>query len=450
MVTRAILYRRVRLGFVGLEILCAAAAVLDRIFDGGVRVAAVLGIAIVGAIGWGLSRSLERYAATPPKPLKIVKTYPTLTITTLVVLTCIGGGLSTLLLFISALSLFAKLITGTLALLIISNFVAVLGWPYSPKVQITEARLARFLRPPRRLRFTREGKYFTGITFAVGFAAINTGNNLLYLLLGMMLSLIIASGILSEMSLRGLEVSRRPPHRLHATRPFLMGIALRNGKSRLPSFSIEVEDLVDEKPLDKKCYFLKVPAGRRQQTSYRHTVPRRGRYAFTGFRLSTKFPFALFRKSRIVEAAADVVVLPLVFPITVPPPPPAGMMGEEAQGRRGRHGDFHGLREFRGGDDPRDVHWRSSARLGRPMIREHEEEAARRVTLFVDNALPGGAECKDQALLDGLERAVSMAASLAAHYLERGFAIRLVARGEILVVARRGAPRRAFGRLVEA
>ena len=42
-------------------------------------------------------------------------------------------------------------------------------------------------RPPRKLKFTREGKYFLGITLGVGFAAINTGNNLLYLLLGMLL-----------------------------------------------------------------------------------------------------------------------------------------------------------------------------------------------------------------------------------------------------------------------
>ena len=55
---------------------------------------------------------------------------------------------------------------------------------------------------PRRLKLTREGKYFIFITFGVGVAAINTGNNLLYLLLGMLLSLIIVSGVLSELSLR--------------------------------------------------------------------------------------------------------------------------------------------------------------------------------------------------------------------------------------------------------
>src|SRR5207247_3457848 len=113
-----------------------------------------------------------------------------------------------------------------------------------------------------------------------------------------------------EMSLRDLEVVRQPPARLYAQRPFLMGIGLKNKKRRTPSFSIEVEDLVGGRPLDKKCYFLKLPAGRVQHTSYRHTFARRGRYTFSGFRLSTKFPFALFRKSRLVELPTEVIVYP--------------------------------------------------------------------------------------------------------------------------------------------
>ena len=291
-------------------------------------------------------------------------------------------------------------------------------------------RWRRRLRPPRRLSFTREGKYFVGITIGVGFAAINTGNNLLYLLLGMMLSLIIASGVMSELSLRDLVVSRQPPPRIHARRPFLMGIGLSNGKRRLPSFSIEVEDLVGNRSLDKKCYFLKLPPGRLQHTSYRHTFSRRGRYTYSGFRLSTKFPFALFRKSRVVAAPGEVIVYPQLAQLGHAAPPRARVAGTEARGAKGRQGDFHGLREFRDGDDPRDIHWRSSARHGRTMVREHEEESARRVTLLLDNALPEGELCPDELAKDGLERAISLCASLAADYLARGYAVRVVPRGE--------------------
>jgi uncharacterized protein (DUF58 family) len=301
-------------------------------------------------------------------------------------------------------------------------------------------RVRRFWKPPRRLSFTREGKYFVGITVGVGFAAINTGNNLLYLLLGMMLSLIIASGIMSELSLRNLTVTRQPPSRIHARRPFLMGIGLSNGKKRLPSFSVEVEDLVADRPLDKKCYFLKLPAGRLQHTSYRHTFPRRGRYTYTGFRLSTKFPFALFRKSRQVELPTEVIVFPQLAQLGHAAPPRARVLGVEAQGKKGRQGDFHGLREFRDGDDPRDIHWRSSAKIGRTLVREHEEEAARRVTIYLDNGLPDGEACPDELAKDGLERAISLGASLAADYLERGYAVRVITRGDVVPPWLQGSP----------
>jgi uncharacterized protein (DUF58 family) len=291
-------------------------------------------------------------------------------------------------------------------------------------------RFRRAWQPPRRLSFTREGKYFVGITVGVGFAAINTGNNLLYLLLGMMLSLIIASGIMSELSLRDLTVTRQPPTRIHARRPFLMGIGLSNGKKRLPSFSVEVEDLVGDRPLDKKCYFLKLPAGRLQHTSYRHTFPRRGRYTYSGFRLSTKFPFALFRKSRLITRKTEVIVFPQLAQLGHAAAPRARVVGLDAQGRRGRQGDFHGLREYRDGDDPRDIHWRSTAKVGRTLVREHEEETARRVTIFLDNALPEGELCPDELAKDGLERAISLAASLAADYLERGYAVRVITKGD--------------------
>src|SRR5215471_17275908 len=106
------------------------------------------------------------------------------------------------------------------------------------------ARLRRRLRPPRRLSFTREGRIIVVLAVGVGFAAINTGNNLLYLLLGWLLSFIIASGVLSELTLKRLTVERRPPPRVFAGEPFLMEVVIKNEKAARASFSIEIEDLV--------------------------------------------------------------------------------------------------------------------------------------------------------------------------------------------------------------
>lgn len=318
------------------------------------------------------------------------------------------------------------------------------------------SRLRRGLRPPRRLSFTREGRVIVILAVGVGFAAINTGNNLLYLLLGWLLSFIIASGILSEMTLRALVVDRRPPPRIHAGEPFLMEVVIKNGKPNRASYSIEVEDLQGTVPaspgsagarsgaegrrvvpIDKRCYFLKVPEQKSQRTSYRHTFVRRGLYTLTGYRLATKFPFALFRKSRDVDAPLEILVYPARIPVPRPPPR-AATRGDAVAERLGRRGEFFGLRENRAGDDRRDVHWKSSARTGRLLVREYEDELARRVVIGVDNALPAGVRdaLQDAALtpaheaqVAAVERAISTAASLAAAYLESGWTVELVARG---------------------
>ena len=305
---------------------------------------------------------------------------------------------------------------------------------------MSEARQSwwrRRLRPPRRLSFTREGRLIVLLSVGVGFAAINTGNNLLYLLLGWLLSFIIASGVLSEATLRALVVDRNPPPRIYAGEPFLMEVVIKNTKPKRASYSIEVEDLEGGVPLDKRCYFLKIPEGKHQRTSYRHTFVRRGLYTFTGYRLATKFPFALFRKSRDVDAPLELLVYPAR--VSVPRPPPrSATRGDAIADRLGRRGEFFGLRERRVGDDRRDIHWKSSARLGRLLVREYEDELARRVVIGVDNALPtdvreaigdGALTPAHEAQVTAVERAISVAASLAAAYLEVGWSVEVIARG---------------------
>jgi len=279
----------------------------------------------------------------------------------------------------------------------------------------------------RGLRPTRDGWWFITVVAGILVIALNTGNNQLYLLLGMLLTLVLGSWLLGEVSLRGVVPRRQPPPRVHAGHPFLMGIVLRNHKRRFPSFSIEVEDLCDDQVVDKRCYFLKIPAGRTQQTSYRHSLPRRGRYLFTAFRISTKFPFALFRASRYVEHASEVVVYPALIPLSHLPQALSAAVGEQLVSRLGRSGNFHAMREYRSGDDPRDIHWRSSARRNRLMVREYEVEAVQQVTLFIDNAL-SAEEARDPRAREYLERVISWGASLGVFYLERGCAVRISVR----------------------
>ena len=286
------------------------------------------------------------------------------------------------------------------------------------------AKVLRWLAPRRRFPPTREGWWFLVATLLLGLAAINAGLNLLFLVWGMMLCLVLASGVLSELCLRHLVVTRKTPPAIHAGAPYLMGIALSNRKRRLPSFSVEVEDLVAGRPLDKRCYFLKLPAGRTQETAYRHQLAQRGRHQLTGFRLSTKFPFGLIQKSRDVSDPQELLIYPAL--VRVPEALLRGFPATHGLGHqkwRSRSGDFIGLRDYRPGDDPRDIHWRSTARRGVTMMRESEDDEGLEATLLFDNVATRGLP------REAFEASVSMAASVAQVLLHRGYRIGLGARG---------------------
>jgi uncharacterized protein (DUF58 family) len=182
------------------------------------------------------------------------------------------------------------------------------------------------MRPPRRLKFTREGKFFVGITLGVGFAAINTANNLLYLLLGMLLALIVVSGIMSELSLRDLTVVRRLPLRAQVGRAHLVEIEVFNHKLRVPSYAIEVEDLRAGQPADKRCFFLKISPKSAQVAAYRRTPIRRGRDVHVGFRIATRFLFRPLREVLRGPAGGELIIYPAVD--LQLPPPPAGRRPE--------------------------------------------------------------------------------------------------------------------------
>ena len=277
------------------------------------------------------------------------------------------------------------------------------------------------LPPLRKPKLTREGKYFIGITFGVGFAAINTGNNLLYLLLGMLLSLIVVSGVMSELSLRRLTVIRRLPPRAQVGRPHLVEIEVYNHKARVPSYAIEIEDLRDAQPADKRCFFLKISPQSAQVAAYRRTPARRGRDRHIGFRVATRFPFGLFEKSRELRADGDLIIYPAVDPVRLPPDPHGMRAGGEGALGRGGGDEILTVRPMREGDDPRDIYWRKSTHSRQLVLLERARETHRDVEYTLDNQHPGAKPT--DAWKQRFERRIRDIASRAVAHLKRGDAV---------------------------
>ena len=292
------------------------------------------------------------------------------------------------------------------------------GTPLDPPWLARVKRWLSWFKPPRRLRLTREGRYFLLITFCVGFAAINTGNNLLYLLFGMFLSLIIVSGVMSELSLRHLTVSRRLPPRAQVGRAHLVEIEVYNHKQRVPSYAIEVEDLRAGQPADKRCFFLKISPHSAQVAAYRRTPARRGRDHHIGFRLATRFPFGLFEKSRDVTSDGDLIIYPAVDPLVLPPDEQGDRLGGVLTLGRGNGDETASVRLMRDGDDPRDIFWRKSAQTDQLVVRERVREARREVTLTVDSRHPGPVPTEE--FSTRFERRIREVASRAVAHLKRG------------------------------
>ncbi len=300
-------------------------------------------------------------------------------------------------------------------------------------------RLARAREKPwrRYFRTTREGKAFIFVTGGVGLAAINTGNNLLFLIFGFMLSLIVLSGILSEIALRRVRVSRRLPQRAFAGSTFLIEVTLANDKRRVPSYSLEVEDVVEGTPSERRCYFLKVAAQSEQVAGYRRTVKRRGYLRLQAFRVATRYPFGIIEKWRLLEAPEQLLVYP-----SLPHEEPLDLLGpslgsDAATARVGSGHDVAGLRHYQAGDPARSIHWKRTAALGRVMIYEKHSDASTHLAIVLDNARPGDADARWD---EGFEQAISRAAAIAVGNVGREQSAEVVCRGQRSPLVMAGAP----------
>jgi uncharacterized protein (DUF58 family) len=289
----------------------------------------------------------------------------------------------------------------------------------------------------RRLAFTRMGRWYTGLTIAIGLAATNTGNNLLFLVLGLLLASIIVSGILSEQSLKGVSVERRLPSVATAGQPALIGLLARNGKRRAPSFSLEVREARGDVP--GQGFLVLLPARQAAEVAYRFVPERRGVHRFRQIELATRAPFGFFEKSRPMDAEAELVV----FPREVPPAPiearALAREGDRPEDRIGIGLEVQSLRDHRPGEDARSIHWKSSARAGRLIGIDREQERRKRVCVLLDQRGLRG---------EPLERAVEQAAALVVRELDSGAEVSLALAGQSLAPGAGDAHRHAALRML--
>jgi uncharacterized protein (DUF58 family) len=308
--------------------------------------------------------------------------------------------------------------------------------------------LSRWLdrvEPNRQLKLTREGRILIGMTLAVGGAAVNTGNNFLYLVLGLLLALVSVSGVLSEVGLRLVQVRLDDVGRLFAGEPGPLVLRVLNVRTRTSALALEAHPIlrppawtaVRPAPLHGPGRFLlRVGPGTEERALLHATLPTRGPWAVLGFEVATTYPFGFFRKWKheVPEPGEPGEVL--VFPRPAPVGPLVerirALRGEQPAGRVGRGDELFSLRPFRDGDDVHLVAWKRSALAGRLVSRENEEPQGRAVTL----CLPTGLTRPHPEERARFESSLSTVAGLALGLLSRGDEVGLVAGSRSLPPAR--------------
>jgi len=300
-------------------------------------------------------------------------------------------------------------------------------------------------------KVTREGLVYLGGILVVALAALNTGNNLLFMVLACLLAGVLISGLLSRVVISGIDVRLELPEHIFAGRPVLAIAELKNRKQMMPSFSVSLvsEDASKSKKqaatsptariLDRPVYFAHIPHQQTARQTVELTFPRRGVYRQDSLGLRTKFPFGFLEKTRRVHSEMEAIVYPSVQPTEEFYEILPLVSGELESYQRGRGHDLYAIRDYQFNDSARHVDWKASARTGALQVREYAREDERRVMLAFDPYI--GPQGLDDSGALQFERAVALCAGLAWHFNEinsvlefrsEGFATPRVLAGEII------------------
>jgi uncharacterized protein (DUF58 family) len=306
---------------------------------------------------------------------------------------------------------------------------------------------AKRVRDALDFEVTRAGALYVLVVLVIGVAALNTGNNLLYIIVAAMLAAIAVSGIASAVCLRGLELDLQIPSHIFAGVDTAGTLCVRNPRRWVPSLSITATpaeksktrkrwrwvattfpvppwrpperqwlQLPDRKlrrvtedasgVFHQSAYFPLLLPGTQLTADVTLNFRRRGRYQ-EKFSLSTRFPFAFLLKSRRAALAREVLIYPALTTSDEIVELLPVLSGKIEAYLKGTSADLYRIREYLPEDSARHVDWKATAKSGVLKVREYSREDERRLRFVFDNPVPGEISAQNY------ERMVSTAASAA-------------------------------------
>lgn len=245
-------------------------------------------------------------------------------------------------------------------------------------------------------------------------------NNMPLLVFSLMASAFVVNGFISFRLLRKLSIKRQVPELIFSGEPFGVYLTVENGK-RMAVWVLRVTDEISNgrELITADIVFTRIGGWSEQMGHYRLQLMQRGRYTVGPVIASTRFPLGIVQRSLLLPERQEIIVCPRPGRLLVERSS-ARQSDEIVFHRESKLGvyedEFHRIREYRHGDNPRAIHWRSTARHNELMVREFHESRDENLMILLDLWQPAK---PDVSQLEAVELAVSFAVTVFRAHLER-------------------------------
>ena len=264
---------------------------------------------------------------------------------------------------------------------------------------------------------TKEGLVFIILSFIVGFSALNTNNNLLFLIFGVMLSLVVISGIISMINLSRINIELAAQPDIYALTPSVITFNLTNQKPIIPSLSLTLE------MNDNKSYLLYLPSSSTRPVRMNCFFNSRGWNDLPVLNLYTKFPFGFFKKWIRVEVENKrILVFPNIHEVNLDKNTETVLSGEDKSFKTGHSEELKSIKDYSTGDNVKDIDWKSTAKLNKLMVKEFLDNETKSAKIIFE---PKGKN------LSNIEHYISEKASLLNEFVKKGFSVDFITSDKI-------------------
>ncbi|MDD5448867.1 MAG: DUF58 domain-containing protein [Actinomycetota bacterium] len=282
----------------------------------------------------------------------------------------------------------------------------------------------------------------TAVAFSLFLIASSMKSGWLYLVSSVMFALVIADSIYARHSTRSLSLKRECPDEVYEGEDFEVALDARN-KSRIPAFFLRIQDeqfllQTSQKPHGiwrkihqmffsaqeelameerrrrkwEQSVFVERVGGRAElKTSYSLRAPKRGVYSNARMCLQSNGILGTSASSLVKSIPSEIVVFPKPYPLSYFP---CGQVESATysesfeSARRGYSQDYYGVREYVRGDSLKSIHWKSTAKRGKLIVKEYQQEIIPLSYILLLLAAPLWGDEIENSLEDGLRATASI------------------------------------------